>query len=539
MKLSLPTRKHPCGGVGSFFLFLLIAIAVAAASWGLLILLVPKPNKVSKKSAQSSQNQALAEDENLRRKKANDARNEAQRQQTEKREQQRNERIQAEKIKAEAQRKSRIKKNLGICKHAIARKQWQKAQKFIGLLEDDQFDLVQTAKLLDSVEKGQSNERKALRKVNELIAKARTLDNGKYSAAALGYLSQARIIIPEHPEVIALYKKMNAYVNEIRVPQDRATIAEAIPLLRAGDTLILGEGKYIGPIVTPKPIVIKGAGMDKTTIECDTIKNSALHINGGKRAYEISNLTITATSYADDAASRNPLILVEGDLLLKNVLVRRSSGHGIAVISGTLTVENSTITENAWDGISLKGVDSSAVINNSKIISNYDHGIDFWQGASGVVMKSEIAKNTGSGIVVMGENASVELTQVTLKQNFQCGLVVADSASVKLQRVVSSYNTLSGIVVQGEATKADFGIVVSNKNHEVGYFIDPKSTIIGFENATAEGNKKGNTLRQSPTPPAELKKDSYVKPADTEKKKGEKDDEKPPVKKIPKAIIVE
>ncbi len=529
---------HPQGGIGQGLLFVLIAGIVAAIAWGILSIFLAQPSKqhLSKSNGNgephtSSPIKINKAKNKIQTKADEDARNQRAL------EEERNKTKQQQRLdqlkRAEAAKQARMKRNVARCRKAISAKQWKRAYKLIGMLEDDQYDPEKTALLTEQVSRGKRAERQAFTKVNELLAKAQQLDNGKYSAKALEFLSQALLIMPKHPEVLRLYKKMNSYVNEIRVPEDVPTIQVAIPLLREGDTLLLAKGRYNAPLVLPKPIIIKGAGAKLTTIVCDTLKYSAIDSKKGKRPYEVSDLTITGTSYDDAAQERNPLIFVDGDFIFKNVVITRSSGHGIAVLSGKLVITDSIISFNAWDGISVSGKDATAVITNCKILNNYDHGVDFWQGAHGKVENSKLSTNSGSGAVVMGAGSQVELTQLQLTKNRQCGAVIAEQAHAVLKRVLALENTLSGIVVQGQGTSVEFGIVVSNKNREVGYFIDPQSKLIGFSNVTAEKNQRGNILRKPPTAPKELPKDQPPK----NKNPKEKIEFKQP-KEIPKAIIV-
>ncbi len=55
--------------------------------------------------------------------------------------------------------------------------------------------------------------------------------------------------------------------EELRVPEDYRTIADAIVAAKGGDVIQLGEGVYYGSVELPRvDIAIRGAGMDLTTI---------------------------------------------------------------------------------------------------------------------------------------------------------------------------------------------------------------------------------------------------------------------------------
>jgi|GEM_PF-2719107 len=410
-----------------------------------------------------------------------------------------NKRILAEKKKEQRkqQRKLRIAKNLSATEQAIDAKQWKLAQTHIGLLLDDSYSLEAVAKFNDSIEKAKLKERAVLLGVQKLLEAAQKLDKGKYSPEAIGLLDKALLIYPDHPSSTALRKKINTYPYSLRVPEDVATLNDVVGMLRAGDTAILSKGIHKFPTMLDKGIKIKGQGEKLTFIECDTTVTSAFTLTGANQFYSISNLTVTGTNYEDDAVERFPLIMLAANLTMKKVTVKNGSGHGVAVVSGRLNMTKCKLTENAWDGVSIMGKRSYAEITDCDISGNYDHGVDFWNGASGKLTNVTANQNSGSGILIMGKGAKVHLVQVKTERNSQCGIVINSQAQAKLERVFSSSNRLSGIVVQGLGTKLSCGITVSNENAEAGFFIDPAATIENFFSTTAEGNSTGDVIRKA------------------------------------------
>ena len=407
------------------------------------------------------------------------------------------ERMLAEKEKKE--RAQRIKKNLSMVQQFISFKKWKLAEVHIGLLLDDEYSLEEVATFNDAIAKGKLKERADLLEVQKLSDAAKKLDLGKYSPEAIDLLDRALLIYPNHAPTVELMKKINAYPYTLRVPEDVASLNDAVDMLRAGDTAILGKGIHKLPAMLDKGVKIKGQGETQTTIECDTTITSAFTLTGLDQFYSISDLTVIGTNYEDDATERFPLILLTGDanLTMQNVTVKNGSGHGVAVMSGSLKMTKCKLTQNAWDGISIMGVNSYAEITDSDISKNYDHGVDFWKGASGKLSNVTANGNIGSGILIMGKGAKVHLIQVKTERNSQCGIVINSQAEAQLERVFSSDNLLSGIVVQGRGTKLTCGITVASKNGEAGFFIDPDAQIENFISATAEKNGQGDIIRKS------------------------------------------
>jgi hypothetical protein len=419
-------------------------------------------------------------------------------------------RMLAEKKKAERiqLRKLRIATNLRATGRAIDAKQWKLAGAHIGLLLDDSYSVQAVAEFNDSIEKAKLKERVEMLDVRKILEAAQKLDTGKYSPVAIDLLDKALLIDPIHPSSIALRKKINGYPYSLRVPEEVATLNDAVDMLRAGDTAILSKGIHKFPTMLDKGIKIKGQGEKLTFIECDTTVTSAFTLTGTDQFYLISDLTVEGTNYEDDAAKRFPLIMLAVNLTMRNVTVKNGSGHGVAVISGRLKMEKCKLTENAWDGVSIMGSNSYAEISDCDVSGNYDHGVDFWNGASGKLTNVTANENSGSGVLIMGKGAKVHLVQVKTERNSQCGIVINSQAQAKLERVFSASNQLSGIVVQGRGTKLSCGITVSNGNGEAGFFIDPAAIIENFIGTTSESNGAGDVIRKAvalpklPIPPA-------------------------------------
>eukprot|EP00112_Aurelia_sp_Birch-Aquarium-sp1_P008576 Seg19489.1 transcript_id=Seg19489.1/GoldUCD/mRNA.D3Y31 product="hypothetical protein" protein_id=Seg19489.1/GoldUCD/D3Y31 len=359
------------------------------------------------------------------------------------------------------------------------------------------------AAFYDFLDKKEEEEKQRLLAVNKLLDKARQLDNGMRSDEALGLLEQAKQLMPQHPEVNALKKKMSAYPFELHVPKDVASIDEALPKLKAGDTLVIGEGKFYCSVSLDKKINIKGAGVGKTVLECDTTVGTALYFQNGSKGSTVSDLSIKGMIDENNAAERFALILLEDDVSVSDIDASGSTGHGIAVLSGMLSLTDSVVHANYWDGINIKGKDAKAVVKKCTVKGNYEHGVDVWQGAQVSLIECEVAGNSGTGVVLMGDGSHGNLTQVKVNTNRQAGVLHTNGSKAKYERVMIEGNLLSGMVIQGAKTQADFAIVVSNRNGEAGFIIDPSSTVEGFHSATMEKNKRGGVVRKALIPVAQ------------------------------------
>lgn len=399
----------------------------------------------------------------------------------------------------------RIENSIRVFEQALKAKEWKAAENSVGLLLDDSYSLTEVSKFNDLIANGRGQERKDLMEVEKLIGSAKALDLGKYSPEAINLLDRALLIYPGHSSAVALRKKMNTHPYSLRVPEDAATLNEAASRLREGDTIELSKGVHKLQAMLDKGLHIKGKGEGVTIIECDTTTTSAFTLTGDDQFYTISNLAVRGVSYEDDALERFPLIMLAANLTMRNVTVKESSGHGVAVVSGMLNMAKCKVTSNSWDGVSVMGTSSYAEIKDSDLSGNYEHGVDFWKGASGKLTDITANSNAGSGVLIMGEGSNVKLEKVKTESNSQCGVVIHYQAEATLDQVWAINNVLSGVVVQGKGSKLNCGIIASNNNGEAGFFIDPSATVENFISTSAKGNSGGDVIRKALIQPMEAK----------------------------------
>ncbi len=393
-------------------------------------------------------------------------------------------------------KQQRINSFLKYTKRGITKRKWQVAERNIKELENEGYSATKLASLRSELARGKELSKGDDYKAGELIKAAKLLYTGDYSPEAIAKLNEALEIYPGYEAAEDLRNEINSRPYSLKVPEDVATLAEASQKLRPGDTVILGKGKHKLTGAFNIGIKIKGQGEKLTTIQSLTLKGSALALMGTSQSYEISDLTVEGLSYEDDALDRYPLIMVGAKVTMKNVTVKNGSGHGVAVVGGELEMSKCNITGNAWNGISIMGAASSARVSSCEINGNYEHGVEFWKGATGKLKDIKINDNISSGVVVMGTGTMVEIEQVQAMRNRHCGILINSQSEVSLDRVVSSENLYSGVVIQDLGTKVKFGIVIANKNAEAGFLISPSAEVENFATATSEDNKGGDIIKR-------------------------------------------
>lgn len=325
------------------------------------------------------------------------------------------------------------------------------------------------------------------------LEKLRKVDTGKYNPEAMKLMEQALKEFPKEASLVSLAEKWQRYHKVLRVPGEYASIDEALPQLRDGDELILGEGVHYASVVVDKRLTITGAGAGKTVIEAGMKEGACMRFTKAASGSKLANLSLRGVAYLQ-GEKRYALLQVEADMKIQGVEVTRSAGHGVAILSGKVDLTGCMVHGNGWDGVSVVGRNAYAVIKNCRIYLNINHGVDFWNGAVGTVYRSEVAENAQCGVLVTGVKTRVTLAQLKVRSNRESGILIDSGARVNLSHLTCTVNGHSGVVVQGGGTHVQAESVVSSTNEEYGYIISPRSVCKGLAEDLEQagvGNKLG------------------------------------------------
>ena len=247
------------------------------------------------------------------------------------------------------------------------------------------------------------------------------------------------------------------------------TIAAAAAGARAGDTVWIAPGRYVGGI---RPA---SSGSADTPIRYVAAADGVtIDANG-----DAVGLKLIGVSYLDfagiaitRAASQGVYIDSSSDLLLTRMQITGNGGHGIQLRASGVTVSASTISSNAiagiqeragsngnryadntiasnghdgyaysGDGIQLNG--TGAVVSGNSVTGNgdpgpYEHGIYAASAASNYVIESNsLSLNAGSNVKAAGSNGIVRYNRIG---DSRLGLVVSDNAVP----VTAYYNVIAG-----------------------------------------------------------------------------------------------
>ena len=255
-------------------------------------------------------------------------------------------------------------------------------------------------------------------------------------------------------EVVRVYDSFVNHYNDslnackIIRTTDPDTIGKQLDSIQPGDTIALGEGIITGIQINivdkgnnDDMMVIMGVPGGKTVIESSTrlhletvssiifkhlifnhtasiqIKNDCSNVtfdyctfngnpNHGIEALHSSNLKIENCRFIDNCTTGKDTSDTTGDqwaalrlseclnVILKNILVARTSGYGVEIDGSTVTINKVTITDNTLDGIFYKNSDTErqCFIGNSIFSFNGGYGI-ICQNENSALSASEASEN--------------------------------------------------------------------------------------------------------------------------------------------------
>jgi len=271
----------------------------------------------------------------------------------------------------------------------------------------------------------------------------------------------------------------------ITVPVDYATIQEAIVAANAGDTIRVWDGVYVENINVYKGVSLIGNSSATTIIDgnqagfavsitSDLVNITGfLIINGSSTGIETSNcdhITIDECNITlNNGGGINFYNVYNGTIRNSEII---SNNGGISLEDwGTdyATIENCTIYNNSWVGISIgMGASHTRVIDTKIYGHSAGYGIystnsndilikdsDIWANSFGILFDycndatiegTDIYSNTQNGAHLSGSNNRI--ANCTFTSNNEYGLNVEYSSVYEIENTSIS-NHLTGILIQG------------------------------------------------------------------------------------------
>jgi len=324
-----------------------------------------------------------------------------------------------------------------------------------------------------------------------LLTQAKQLDQGQFSAKAIILLDEATLLDPDNPEVKALHHKISNYTRTIQVPEDFASIAEALASARPRDRIRVAPGTYRESLSIDKAVRLEGSADGKTVIEFPADEAPVITIQAAGAGAHLSGLTIKHIGF-DYGKDRSSAVIVQGgESTLNACEITHAAGHGIAVIDGAkVSILGCQISDSGWDGISVYGVNSRADIRDTTSQKNLQQGVGFWKGGYGSVTGSRMLANGLCGILAMSPNTQINIQTTLCARNRGAGILVSDQVKATITAVRCDKNLLSGIVARGVGTTASVINSVTTGNGEAGILIHRGVKREAFSGNQSTTNKK-------------------------------------------------
>jgi len=181
----------------------------------------------------------------------------------------------------------------------------------------------------------------------------------------------------------------------LKVPQDYATIAQALAAAHPQETILVSPGTYHEHFQVPDHVALQGQDPTSTIIDGDGIVNQVVVYLGNGSS--ISNVTIqhSGTNFWDAAiwVDPGPATITNTHLLNNSMGIVRYCYS--PPCTDTSTITNNLVANNTYTGILIHG--AQAVVQNNTVMTNKLQGITFETSAQGSCIENIIASG-GTGL---------------------------------------------------------------------------------------------------------------------------------------------
>jgi len=158
--------------------------------------------------------------------------------------------------------------------------------------------------------------------------------------------------------------------TQIKVPEDYATIQEAIDAAGSGETVIVASGVYHEHIGIDKPLTLVGESSNTTIID-------------------------------GEGESRVMVVITASQVTLSGFMIRNASGGILLEYSNNSVIEDNIIT-NTMDGLSLLFSHNNTIVSNT--IKDNEMGLFLGYSNSNIVYHNNFINNTEQAVTIDSRN---------------------------------------------------------------------------------------------------------------------------------------
>jgi parallel beta-helix repeat protein len=283
------------------------------------------------------------------------------------------------------------------------------------------------------------------------------------------------------------------------VPDEYATIQEAIKGAKPGDTIAVANGTYEEYLTLKDGVHLKAETMGEVTIQVDssiashlTIKDCKSGSVDGFRFFDPGVLDVDPEIVANKKKVNPAVHIISSTVEMKNC---KFSGRGDGVLitgAGTSTLTSCEAINNTLSGYLITG-SSRVTLQGCRGQSNGDHGITIASNSDATLVDCVFTNNSKSGIYLESEG-SATLEGTRSETNTEVGVLLMNGGnSFIMKSGAVSANSLEGIIVNNEV---DPRAIILNGG----------SNLVDLFDVEIAGNKKDGIVLFSPMRGSKIEK---------------------------------
>lgn len=216
------------------------------------------------------------------------------------------------------------------------------------------------------------------------------------------------------------------------------SIQEAIAAAPAGVVICLTEGTWQENLVIGKSLTLRGAGVERTTIEGTVSGESVLSI--GSRTEIVVTVEGLAATGAHGSWAYGVRLEGRARCTIREVSVRGNASNGIYVMDAArVLIVGSSVTGNRGMGIRVQQ-DAQAEARDTLIEGNSGDGLSLTNSARVTLADTVVRGNGGDGVAVY-DTIHVAIERSTIEANAGDGLSVRESFGSTIETHITITDT--------------------------------------------------------------------------------------------------